>query len=54
MAQIIHSPQPLSEIQHHTVFLAGTIEDGRSIDWQTAIIDALADCDVTLLNPRRA
>jgi len=54
MAQIIHSPQALNDTQYHTVFLAGTIEDGRSIDWQTALVDELADIEITILNPRRA
>lgn len=54
MAQIINSPQALNDIQYHTVFLAGTIEDGRSVDWQAALVDELADVEITILNPRRA
>jgi hypothetical protein len=36
------------------VFLAGSIEMGKAIDWQKQVIDSLADVEnVTLLNPRR-
>jgi hypothetical protein len=35
------------------VFLAGSIEMGGAAPWQDRAIDALADLDVVLLNPRR-
>lgn len=52
--QLITSPQPLNQVQHPAVFLAGTIEDGRSIDWQSLLIDELTAFEITILNPRRA
>lgn len=36
-----------------SVFMAGSIDLGRSIDWQSQLADSLADCPGTLLNPRR-
>lgn len=37
-----------------SIFLAGTIEMGKSIDWQQQVIEALKDYDVDIYNPRRA
>lgn len=36
-----------------SIFLAGTIDNGKSIDWQLEMEDILKDYNVTLLNPRR-
>jgi len=36
-----------------TVFLAGTIDMGNSIDWQQYAVERFRECDVQLLNPRR-
>jgi hypothetical protein len=36
------------------IFLAGSIEMGKAIDWQSEVVASLAETDVTLLNPRRA
>lgn len=35
-----------------SIFLAGTIDDGASINWQEKVIDKLKELDITLLNPR--
>jgi len=39
------------------LFLGGTIDDGNSVDWQTALIDELNSCDtkkpIMIYNPRR-
>ena len=35
-----------------SVFLAGTIDMGNSVDWQTETIKRLADRDVNVFNPR--
>ena len=37
----------------NTVFLAGSIEMGKAIDWQNQIMEKCKDLDVTFLNPRR-
>lgn len=36
-----------------SLFLAGSIEMGTAIDWQSAVVSALADVDGYLFNPRR-
>ncbi len=36
-----------------SVFLAGSIEMGKALDWQTTLTHQLADLDVVVLNPRR-
>ena len=36
-----------------TVFLAGTIEMGKSEDWQSIVQERLKDLPVTFFNPRR-
>lgn len=35
------------------VFLAGTIDNGDSVDWQKEVIDGLSKTDITIYNPRR-
>lgn len=36
-----------------SVFLAGAIDQGRAIDWQSDVVSNLSDLNVTVLNPRR-
>lgn len=36
-----------------SIFLAGTIDMGNSIDWQKETINRLADRDLNVFNPRR-
>ena len=36
------------------IFLAGSIEMGRAIEWQKRVVQELGDHDVVLLNPRRS
>jgi Nucleoside 2-deoxyribosyltransferase like len=36
-----------------TIFLAGTIDNGNSIDWQSEVYSKLIDSDLTFYNPRR-
>lgn len=36
-----------------SVFLAGSIEMGKAVDWQTKVTNALSDLNVWVLNPRR-
>jgi hypothetical protein len=53
--RVIQSPQIL-DIQRieRSVFLAGSIDMGTSIDWQQDLTESLASCDGVLLNPRRS
>lgn len=38
---------------YFSIFLAGSIEMGKAVDWQTEIIRKLGETDVAVLNPRR-
>jgi len=35
------------------IFLAGSIEMGKAIDWQTHITESLLDLECVIYNPRR-
>jgi Nucleoside 2-deoxyribosyltransferase like len=37
-----------------SIFLAGSIDQGEAIDWQTSITQKLSNLPVTILNPRRS
>jgi hypothetical protein len=52
-AILVKSPMSLRDVVGKTVFLAGTIDDGKSIDWQAFLVSQLDDLDVVILNPRR-
>lgn len=53
--QLIQPPTPLSNLSlDKAVFLAGSIDLGKSVDWQAELALSLADCSGILLNPRRA
>lgn len=49
---VIEAPNNL-EVSNFSIFLAGTIDMGNSIDWQSKVIESLNDLNVTILNPRR-
>ncbi|HAS46626.1 MAG TPA: hypothetical protein DCS93_39450 [Microscillaceae bacterium] len=52
--KVIKPPQSIEiEPQTTTVFLAGSIDMGQAIDWQTAVTEALQGQPFTVLNPRR-
>jgi hypothetical protein len=36
-----------------SIFLAGSIEMGKAVDWQTALTNSLQDLNILVLNPRR-
>jgi hypothetical protein len=46
-------PPQWADIKGPSIFLAGSIEMGRAIDWQSSLAAALADLPITILNPRR-
>lgn len=51
---LIRPPTPLPQpLTGPSVFMAGSIDLGKSIDWQSELSESLADCPGTLLNPRR-
>lgn len=50
----IKSPNPINpQLESPTVFLAGSIEEGKAEPWQDKVKNALAGLNVTLYNPRR-
>ncbi len=51
MAQVIYPTDKVKKVE--SIFLAGTIDMGNSIDWQQQVIDALQNEDVIIYNPRR-
>jgi len=38
---------------YKSIFLAGTIDNGDSIDWQKKLIEKFKDIDIKIYNPRR-
>ncbi|PVM90027.1 nucleoside 2-deoxyribosyltransferase domain-containing protein [Caulobacter endophyticus] len=51
---VVTSPQALPAAHDRPrVFLGGSIDMGKAVDWQSQMIAALADQDVVILNPRR-
>lgn len=55
MAHILKAPKatPRSVVFKPSIFLAGSIDMGAAIDWQTRIEQELANYDVVIFNPRR-
>lgn len=51
-AQYIEAPSPLRIRFDKSIFLGGGITN--CIDWQKKVVDALADLEVSIINPRRA
>lgn len=51
---VVTSPQALPAAHDKPrVFLGGSIDMGKAVDWQAQMVTALADQDVVILNPRR-
>lgn len=57
MVSVVTAPNPLQEYAQVKVFLAGTIEEGKSLDWQQETIKYIQDnhgaVDIAVFNPRR-
>lgn len=49
----IKPPGKLEYDQNQSVFLAGSIEMGTAVDWQTTVREAMSEYDIAILNPRR-
>lgn len=51
--KVIKPPYHL-DIETNSIFLAGSIEMGQAVDWQTQVTNGLSDKkNLTILNPRR-
>lgn len=56
-AKVVTAPEVWEvsdEPQRPSVFLAGSIDNGRAVDWQQFAIARLADLPAVIVNPRRA
>jgi len=53
MAIVVKPPIRVEWNTNKSVFLAGTIDNGQSIDWQSSVEKSLSDLDILILNPRR-
>ncbi|MEL6671384.1 MAG: nucleoside 2-deoxyribosyltransferase domain-containing protein [Bacteroidota bacterium] len=51
--QVFKPPHPPRYDGRTSIFLAGTIDNGQSLDWQAALTERLRDQEVLILNPRR-
>lgn len=52
-ATVIKAPESLKNINGFSIFLAGSIDGGEAVDWQTKLTNALKNENITILNPRR-
>ncbi len=53
MAHVFHPPTPAPNTNRPSIFLGGSIDMGKAIDWQAQVIESLHDVSVDLYNPRR-
>ena len=53
MATLICSPAVIPNQSQIKVFLAGSIDMGSAIDWQSSVVNRLEEHELILLNPRR-
>lgn len=54
MLRVYKAPEvSSSKKSRFSIFLAGTIEMGKSVDWQTKLTSELMDYDIDVYNPRR-
>ena len=51
--KLITAPNKIIKLQKPAIFLAGSIEMGKTEDWQTKIANHLQFYKGTILNPRR-
>ena len=51
--KVIKAPHSTNNVTNTKVFLAGTIDMGKSVDWQEDLANRFEKYDVTFLNPRR-
>jgi hypothetical protein len=54
MAIEIQAPKEIPLTTNLKIFLGGSIEMGKAIDWQKELIEKLTDEPITFLNPRRS
>jgi nucleoside 2-deoxyribosyltransferase len=52
MMRVVKAPNPVF-VTGKSVFLAGSIDMGKAVNWQEQVTAALENYDCTILNPRR-
>jgi len=50
--RVVKAPNPVV-VTGKSVFLSGSIDMGKAVDWQTKLTNALSSYDCTIINPRR-
>lgn len=53
MAVVVKAPAPFAHLTLPKLFLAGSIDNGQAVDWQTAVTQTLTPLNIVILNPRR-
>ena len=53
MAEMIYAPEDISQAKSATVFMAGSIDMGKAVDWQQQMFKKTKGLNITYLNPRR-
>lgn len=51
--EVVSAPQPFINRNKKSVFLAGSIDIGKEVNWQTSIVEALSHLPVVVLDPFR-
>lgn len=52
--RVVYAPERVKlDARTKSIFLAGSIDQGKAVDWQTEITQSLSNLPVTILNPRR-
>jgi len=49
----IKAPYKFTPLKKFSIFLSGSIEQGKAVNWQDKICSYLEDKDIIILNPRR-
>lgn len=51
--RVVTAPEPIHPLGSTNIFLGGSIELGKALEWQLDVIECLKDKDITIFNPRR-
>jgi len=53
MAIEVKAPNEYNSLERYTIFLAGSIDEGRARPWHLEVVKALDPFDILILNPKR-
>jgi len=53
MAVVVKAPNPIPDYWIPVVFLAGSIDMGKAVNWQERVEKELEDLEIIIANPRR-